>query len=217
MDLVLFGPPGAGKGTQAKMLLERLDMVQLSTGDLMRAERASGSDLGKRFDDFMSAGKLVPDELVLELVEKAVAKAGSKATIFDGFPRTIPQAEALDALLAKLGRQIGRVVAMDVPLSDIVDRVTGRRVCQDCGQVYHVRYNPPPADGKCGSCGADKVVQRKDDDEAVVTKRYQEYKSYTEPVLGYYQNKGIARSIDGLGPLEEIYGRIVAALGPEGT
>lgn len=216
MDLVLFGPPGAGKGTQAKMLLERLSMVQLSTGDLMRAERASGSELGKRFDEYMSAGKLVPDSMVLELVEKAVAKAGAKPTIFDGFPRTIPQAEALDALLAKLGRKISHVVAMEVPLSDIVDRVTGRRVCQDCGQVYHVRYNPPPADGTCGSCGGDKVVQRKDDDESVVTKRYQEYKSYTEPVLGYYQQKGIAASIDGVGGLEEIYERIRAALGPSG-
>lgn len=216
MDLVLFGPPGAGKGTQAKFLIERRSMVQLSTGDLMRAERASGSDLGKRFDEYMSAGKLVPDSMVLELVEKAVAKAGDKPTIFDGFPRTIPQAEALDALLAKLGRKISRVVAMDVPLSDIVDRVTGRRVCQDCGQVYHVRYNPPPSAGTCGSCGGDKVVQRKDDDEGVVTKRYQEYKSYTEPVLGYYEQKGIAATISGVGGLEEIYGRIEAALGPSG-
>jgi len=212
MDLVLFGPPGAGKGTQAKTLVERRSMVQLSTGDLMRAERSSGTELGKRFDEYMSAGKLVPDSMVLELVEKAVANAGAKPTIFDGFPRTIPQAEALDALLAKLGRKISRVVAMEVPLDNIVDRVAGRRVCQDCGQVYHVRYNPPPSDGTCGSCGGSKVLQRKDDDESVVTKRYQEYKSYTEPVLGYYQQKGIATTIEGVGPLEEVYERIEAAL-----
>lgn len=216
MDIVLFGPPGVGKGTQAKLLMERLTMVQLSTGDLMRAERASGSDLGKRFDEYMSAGKLVPDSMVLELVEKAVSAAGDKSTIFDGFPRTIPQAEALDALLAKLGRKITAVVAMDVPLADIIDRVGGRRVCQDCGQVYHVRYNPPPADDKCVGCGGSNIIQRKDDNEAVVTKRFEEYKSYTESVLGYYQKQGIATSIDGMGPLETVYERIRAAIGPSG-
>ncbi len=217
MDLVLFGPPGAGKGTQAKLLIERMGLVQLSTGDLMRAERASGSDLGKRFDEYMSAGKLVQDSMVMELVEKAVGQASAdKGIIFDGFPRTVPQAEQLDAMLTRQGRKITRVVAMDVPLTDIVDRIGGRRVCQDCGQVYHVRYNPPPADGKCGGCSGPNVIQRKDDNEQVVTKRYQEYKSYTEAVLDYYSNKGIAKSIDGVGALEEVYERIRGALGTEG-
>lgn len=217
MDLVLFGPPGAGKGTQAKLLIERMNLVQLSTGDLMRAERASGSDLGKRFDEYMSAGKLVPDDLVLELVEKAVASApAGKGIIFDGFPRTVPQAEAVDAMLSRLGRKITRVVALEVALDDIVDRIGGRRVCQDCGQVYHVRYNPPPADGKCGGCGGGNVIQRKDDNETVVTKRYQEYKAYTEAVLDYYSKQGIAKSLDGVGALEEVYERIRAALGSQG-
>lgn len=216
MDIVLFGPPGVGKGTQAKLLVERLNMVQLSTGDLMRAERASGSELGRQFDEFMAAGKLVPDSLVLALVEKAVRNAGEKPTIFDGFPRTTTQAVALDALLAAIGRKIARVVAMDVPLTDIIDRVGGRRVCQDCGQVYHVRYNAPPADGRCVGCGGNTIIQRKDDNEAVVTKRFEEYKSYTEAVLEYYQKQGIAISIDGIGALETVYERIGAALGPVG-
>ena len=218
MDIVLFGPPGAGKGTQAKTLIDKYGFVQLSTGDLMRAERKSGSDLGKRFDEYMSAGKLVPDAMVLELVEKTISNAGTpEGFIFDGFPRTIPQAEALDATLARLGRTIERGVAMNVPLEDIVDRVAGRRVCSDCGHVYHVRYNPPPADQKCGGCGGSSVVQRKDDTEEVVTKRYQEYKAYTEPVLGYYEGKGIAATIDGVGPLGEVFERIRAAIGLAGT
>lgn len=217
MDMVLFGPPGAGKGTQAKTLIDTYGLVQLSTGDLMRAERKSGSDLGKRFDEYMSAGKLVPDELVLELVAKFIAGTqGGNGFIFDGFPRTIPQAEALDATMASLGRRIERVIALEVPLTDIVDRVSGRRVCSDCGQVYHVRYNPPPAASSCGACGGSNVIQRKDDTEQVVTERYQQYKSYTEPVLGYYQQKGIATVLDGVGPLEQVFERIRAAIGLDG-
>ena len=145
MDLLLFGPPGAGKGTQAKFLVKELGIPQLSTGDMMRAERASGSDLGKKFNEYMSQGLLVPDELVLELMEKVLSsEEAAKGAIFDGFPRTAPQAEALDAILAKLGRKIDRVVAIEVDLDVIIDRVTGRRVCKSCGQTYHLRYDPPP-------------------------------------------------------------------------
>lgn len=145
MDLLLFGPPGAGKGTQAKFLVKELGIPQLSTGDMMRAERASGSELGKKFDEYMSQGLLVPDSLVLELMEKVLSsEVAAKGAIFDGFPRTAPQAEALDAILAKLGRRIDRVVAIEVSLDIIIDRVTGRRVCKSCGQTYHLRYDPPP-------------------------------------------------------------------------
>ncbi|MGB8222646.1 MAG: adenylate kinase [Polyangiales bacterium] len=214
MDLLLFGPPGAGKGTQAKLLIDLLAIPQISTGDMMRAERKSGSDLGKRFDDYMSAGKLVPDSLVLDLIKSRLARADAKSgAIFDGYPRTVQQAEALDLMLEDLGRQIDRVVALDVPLEDIVERVTGRRVCLDCGQTYHVRYSPPPQNGECISCGGTKIAQRSDDTEEVVRKRYEEYQAKTEPVLAHYEAKGVVRGVEGVGSLEEITERIKKAIG----
>ena len=214
MRLILLGPPGAGKGTQAKLLIDLLAIPQISTGDMMRAERKSGSDLGKRFDDYMSAGKLVPDSLVLDLIKSRLASADAKSgAIFDGYPRTVQQAEALDLMLEDLGRQIDRVVALDGPLKDIVERVTGRRVCLDCGQTYHVRYSPPPQNGECISCGGTKIVQRSDDTEEVVRKRYEEYQAKTEPVLAHYEAKGVVRGVEGVGSLEEITERIKKAIG----
>jgi adenylate kinase len=216
MDLLLFGPPGAGKGTQAKFLIELLGIPQISTGDMMRAERKSGSALGKQFDEYMSAGKLVPDSLVLDLINQRLTQDDAEnGAIFDGYPRTVAQAEALDALLAKLDRRIDRVVSLDVPLEDIIERVTGRRVCLDCGQTYHVRYTPPPKNGECVSCGGTKIVQRSDDTEEVVRKRFEEYKAKTEPVLAYYEAKGVTKSVQGVGTLEEITKRIKEAIGVE--
>ena len=216
MDLLLFGPPGAGKGTQAKFLIDLLGVPQISTGDMMRAERKSGSDLGKQFDEYMSAGKLVPDSLVLDLIKKRLTQQDAESgAIFDGYPRTAAQAEALDSLLAGLGRRIDRVVSLDVALEDIVDRVTGRRVCLDCGQTYHVRYTPPPQNGECVSCGGTKIVQRSDDTEEVVRKRFEEYKAKTEPVLAHYEAKGVVESVQGVGTLEEITVRIKKAIGVE--
>ena len=214
MDLVLFGPPGAGKGTQAKFLVDLLGIPQISTGDMMRAERKSGSKLGQKFDEYMSAGKLVPDSLVLDLIEARLSKGDAKnGAIFDGYPRTVAQAEALDSLLNELGRQIDRVVSLEVPLDEIVERVTGSRVSLECGQTYHVRYNPPPQNGECISCGGTKIVQRSDDTEEVVRKRYEEYKAKTEPVLAYYDGKGLVKSVLGVGSLEEITKRIKEAIG----
>ena len=216
MDLLLFGPPGAGKGTQAKFLIELLGIPQISTGDMMRSERKSGSELGQKFDEYMSAGKLVPDSLVLDLIKERLTQDDAKnGAIFDGYPRTVAQAEALDQLLEKLGRQIDQVVSLDLPLEDIVERVTGRRVCLDCGQTYHVRYTPPPETGECVSCGGTKIVQRSDDTEEVVRKRYQEYKAKTEPVLAHYEAKGVVKGVQGVGSLEEITERIKEAIGVE--
>ena len=216
MDLLLFGPPGAGKGTQAKFLIELLGVPQISTGDMMRAERKSGSELGQKFDEYMSAGKLVPDSLVLDLINQRLTRDDAKnGAIFDGYPRTVAQAEALDSLLEKLGRRIDRVVSLDVALGDIIERVTGRRVCLDCGQTYHVRYTPPPQNGECVNCGGTKIVQRSDDTEDVVRKRFEDYKAKTEPVLAHYEAKGVVETVQGVGTLEEITERIKKAIGVE--
>lgn len=206
MDLILFGPPGAGKGTQAKRIIETLEVPQISTGDMMRAARREGTPLGKKFDEYMQAGKLVPDSMVLELMKERLSRPdAAKGAIFDGFPRTVAQAEALDELLAEMGRKIDAVVVLEVPLEDIVDRVTGRRQDPASGQVYHVRYNPPPA--------GLEVVQRKDDTEEVVRKRFEEYEANTKPVLPHYEAKGLVKRVDGVGSLDEVTERIRSALG----
>jgi adenylate kinase len=213
MDVILFGPPGAGKGTQAKILVEKLGIPQISTGDMMRAERASGSELGKKFDEYMTKGLLVPDDLVLELFKKRLAEPdAAKGAIFDGFPRTVAQAEALDATLAKLGRKIDHVVAMEVPEDVIVERISGRRVCEACGQTYHVRYNPPPPSGRCTACNGDRIVQRKDDTEEKVRTRNSEYQKNTLEVLSHYAPKGLVKKVDGVGSVEQITARIGAVI-----
>lgn len=216
MDLLLFGPPGAGKGTQAKLLIDLLGVPQISTGDMMRAERKSGSELGKKFDEYMSAGKLVPDALVLDLIKDRLTREDAKnGAIFDGYPRTVAQAQALDSLLEELGRRIDCVISLEVPLESIIDRVTGRRVCLDCGQTYHVRYTPPPQNGECVSCGGTQIVQRSDDTEEVVRKRFEEYQAKTEPVLAHYEAKGVVKNVEGVGSVEEITQRIKEAIGVE--
>lgn len=212
MNVVLFGPPGAGKGTQAKRLTTALGIPQISTGDMMRAERASGSELGKKFDHYMSQGLLVPDELTLTLLEQRLTQPDAgKGAIFDGYPRTVPQAQALDAMLARNGKKIDVVVSMEVALQEMIDRVVQRRTCESCGQIYHLRYNPPPSQDACGNCGG-KLVQRKDDSEEVVRKRNDEYLAKTAPILGYYAQQGIVKTISGIGSLDEVEQRIRAAI-----
>jgi adenylate kinase len=214
MDLILFGPPGAGKGTQAKRLSELLSAPQVSTGDMMRAERARGSEIGKKFDEFMSKGLLVPDALVLRLFEQRLAQPDAKSgSILDGYPRTVPQAQALEELLAKSGRKVDVVTSIEVPLAEIIERIAMRRSCESCGQIYHLRYNPPPSPDRC-SCGG-KLVQRQDDTEEVVRKRYEEYLSKTAPLLDFYRKKAVLVSVDGIGSLEEVTERLKAAIGIE--
>ena len=207
MDLVLFGPPGAGKGTQAKRLVSTLGVPQISTGDIMRAERASGSELGQRFDSYMSQGLLVPDELVLELIQVRLSQAdAAKGAIFDGYPRTVAQATSFDAMLGKLGRAIDKVISIEVPLEEMVERAVGRRIHEETGRIYHLRYDPPPP-GLAGS-----LVQRKDDTEEVVRKRFTEYQEKTRPVLDYYLERGLVAAVDGVGSLDDVTARIRTAL-----
>lgn len=209
MDLVLFGPPGAGKGTQAKRLVDLLKVPQISTGDLMRAERKSGSELGQKFESFMSKGELVPDELVVALLEKRLSEEDAKSgAIFDGYPRTVAQAKVLNGLLDKLGRKIDRVVSLGVGREEIVERVTGRRTDPSTGQIYHLRYNPPPPSIQ------DRLTQRKDDTKEAVETRLDAYQAETKPVLDYYEENGFAvRKIDGTGTLDEVTQRIKTAIG----
>ena len=208
MDLVLFGPPGAGKGTQAQRLVKLLGLPQISTGDMMRAERASGSELGQRFESFMSQGLLVPDELVLELIEQRLAQPESaKGAIFDGYPRTVAQAVSLDAMLAKHGRKIDKVISIEVPLDEMIERAVGRRIHEETGRIYHLRYDPPPQ-GLQGN-----LIQRPDDTEEVVRKRDGEYQDKTRPVLEYYLERGLVASVHGVGSLDEVTARIRAGLG----
>jgi adenylate kinase len=213
VDLVLFGPPGAGKGTQAKRLVETLGLPQISTGDMMRAERGKGSELGKKFDDYMSKGLLVPDGMVLTLIDQRLAQADAKnGVIFDGYPRTLAQAEALDALLAKSGRKVDIVASIEVPLQEMIDRVVYRRVCESCGHIYHLRYNPPPSPDRCGKCDG-ALVQRKDDTEEVVRTRDQEYQTKTAPLLDYYGKRQLVKPVNGVGSLDEVTQRLKTAIG----
>jgi len=196
LRIVLMGPPGAGKGTQAKKLAEKFGMVHLSSGDILRAERASGSRLGKRLAAHMDAGELVPDEIVVEVMAKAIIAGDSdKGLVLDGFPRTVRQAEALDAQLERAGKALDAVVMIDADDDLIAQRITGRRSCPECGKVYHVKFMPPRRDEVCDVCGAE-LIQREDDSESVVRQRLEAYKSQTTLVNRYYRDCGHVKVID---------------------
>ncbi|MBI5488000.1 MAG: adenylate kinase [Deltaproteobacteria bacterium] len=212
MDVILIGPPGAGKGTQARWLVEALGAPQISTGDMLRAARKAGTELGKKADAFMNAGKLVPDEVVVGLVaERLHSPDCAKGFLLDGFPRTIPQAQALDAELVRHGRKVQSVVAIEVPDEAIVRRLSGRRTCGTCNRIWHLEFEPPPSPAKC-SCGG-ALVHRDDDKEATIRNRLKVYHDQTSPLAEYYERKGVLRRVAGDGKPEEVRGRIFKELG----
>lgn len=215
MNLILFGPPGAGKGTQSALLIERMKMKQISTGDLFRAAIKNQTPLGIEAKSFLDAGKLVPDSVTIGLVDEVLSGLKGQGFILDGFPRNVAQAEALEKILQRLNLKIDRSVFLEVPLNQLLGRLTGRRVCKNCGAVYHVESKPPKADGVCDVCGG-AVVQRPDDKEDVIRTRLEAYEQSTRPLKDYYRAKGPYVEVDGMGSSEEVYGRIIKAVQVKG-
>ncbi|MCP3971379.1 MAG: adenylate kinase [Rhodobacteraceae bacterium] len=213
MNIILLGPPGAGKGTQARILVDEHDMVQLSTGDMLREARTSGTEMGKKVAAVMDAGNLVTDEIVIGLIrEKLEGGESSGGFIFDGFPRTLAQADALGALLAELDIRLEAVVEMQVDDDALVARITARSTCGDCGEVYNDQTKPIPADGKCSNCGGTEFKRRADDNEESLKTRLMAYYKQTSPLIGYYHAKGNLRSVNGLGEIDDVAGGIKGAL-----
>jgi adenylate kinase len=213
MNLVLLGPPGAGKGTQAKLLLKDRALVQLSTGDMLRAAVTAGTELGRKAGDIMARGELVPDALVIGLIAERMDAAGkADGYIFDGFPRTIAQAEALDTLLEERGSQVDRVVVMEVDDEPLVERIAGRFTCAKCGEGYHDTFRPPKVEGVCDKCGGSEFVRRPDDNAETVRARLKAYHAQTAPLIGYYRRQGKLRAVDGMADIPVVAGAIASAL-----
>ncbi len=213
MNIILLGPPGAGKGTQAKMLVDERNMVQLSTGDMLRAARTSGTEMGKMVAGVMDRGELVTDEIVIGLIEEQLTTVETDGGfIFDGFPRTLAQADALGELLEKVGQKLDVVVEMRVDDDVLVRRIAGRFTCGSCGEGYHDDFKKPSKDGVCDNCGGTEFKRRPDDNEESLKVRLMAYYKDTSPLIGYYYAKGGLRSIDGLGEIGEVKSRLADAL-----
>ncbi|MFQ3252387.1 MAG: adenylate kinase [Loktanella salsilacus] len=214
MNIILLGPPGAGKGTQARRLVDERGMVQLSTGDMLRAARTSGTEMGKRVADVMDRGELVTDEIVIGLIREQLTNDDSaNGYIFDGFPRTLAQADALGNLLAELGENLDRVIEMKVDDNALVARITARSTCGNCGEVYNDATKPIPSDGVCTSCGEkSEFVRRADDNEESLKTRLLAYYKQTSPLVGYYYARGDLRSVDGLASMDEVAAQIKKSL-----
>lgn len=214
MNIILLGPPGAGKGTQARLLVEGHGLVQLSTGDMLRAAKTSGTEMGNRVAEVMAKGELVTDDIVIGLIaEQLDGEAGRQGLIFDGFPRTLAQADALEALLEKKGKDLDAVIEMRVDDEVLVDRIAGRYTCAKCGEGYHDTGKVPAVAGVCDKCGSTEFVRRADDNAEAVRVRLMAYYRQTAPLIGYYHAKGKLRSIDGLAPIDTIQAEIVGILG----
>ena len=215
MRIVLLGGPGSGKGTQAKMLTDVYGIPQISTGDIFRAALKEGTPMGLKAKTFMDKGELVPDDVVVGVVEERLTKPDlDKGYMLDGFPRTIPQAEALDKMLDSQGQSLDHAVLVDVPDEELIKRLTGRRTCRnsDCGKMYHVMFNPPKKEGICDACGSE-LYQRDDDSEATCRERLTVYAQQTAPLVDYYDKKSLLRKVKGVGPIDDIFSTIKKILG----
>jgi adenylate kinase len=211
-NIILLGPPGAGKGTQAKRLEDQRGMLQLSTGDMLRAAMTSGSEMGKRVASVMERGELVTDEIVIGLIEERLTTGHGSGFIFDGFPRTLAQADALGDLLGRLGMRLDAVIAMDVDDSALVARITGRFTCGGCGAVYHDTTKPTTKAGVCDVCGGTDMKRRADDNEEALRTRLMEYYKKTSPLIGYYHAKGALSTVDGLAEMDAVAAAIAEIL-----
>ena len=213
MKIIMLGAPGAGKGTQAKKIAEKYHIPHISTGDIFRANIKNGTELGKKAKTYMDQGLLVPDELTVDLVIDRVGQDDCKdGYILDGFPRTIPQAECLDAALEKRGEKVDFAINVEVPDENIVNRMSGRRACVGCGATYHIKYNPTKVDGVCDACG-EKLVLRDDDKPETVEQRLRVYHEQTQPLIDYYTKEGILKEVDGTIDLEDVFAEITKILG----
>ena len=213
MKIIMLGAPGAGKGTQAKQIADKYSIPHISTGDIFRAKIKNGTELGKKAKQYMDQGALVPDELTCDLVMDRIQQDDCKnGFVLDGFPRTIPQAEALDAALGKINEKMDYAIDVDVPDENIVNRMSGRRACLNCGATYHLISIPPKVEGICDRCGSE-IVLREDDKPETVQKRLKVYHEQTQPLIDYYKNQGILKSVDGTQPMDEVFKAIVTILG----
>ena len=213
MRIIMLGAPGAGKGTQAKKIAEKYNIPHISTGDIFRANIKNGTELGVKAKSYMDQGLLVPDELVVDLVADRIQQDDAKAGyVLDGFPRTILQAESLDAALAKMGQKIDYAVDVEVPDENIVNRMSGRRACVKCGATYHLQYAKPKAEGVCDVCG-EQLILRDDDKPETVQKRLGVYHQQTQPLIDYYENQNVLKEVDGTKDMEEVFADIVSILG----
>ena len=213
MRIILLGPPGAGKGTQAAVIVDKYKIHHISTGDIFRANIKNGTELGAKAKEYMDKGLLVPDELVVDLViDRFKADDCAKGYILDGFPRTIPQAEALDKALSAIGDSVDYAINVEVPDENIIERMSGRRACVGCGATYHIVYNPTKVEGKCDACGADLIL-RDDDKPETVEKRLNVYHEQTQPLIDYYKAKGILKEVDGTVDMKDVFAAITDILG----
>jgi adenylate kinase len=214
MNLILLGPPGAGKGTQAKRIERSHGLVQLATGDILRAAAASGSEFGRRVKAIMDSGALVSDDIVIAAIEDRIASPEAKGgVILDGFPRTVPQAEALDAMLTARGLRLDHVILMEVDEAALVARLAGRFSCKSCGASYHEKNHRPKVEGVCDLCGGTEFVHRPDDRADAVRTRFEVYRRQTAPILPYYRDKGILRTVDGMGDMDAVTRQIETIIG----
>ena len=216
MHILLMGPPGAGKGTQAAVLSDKYAAPHISTGDMFRAAVSEGTELGKKAKACMDAGKLVPDDVTIGIVRERLSKPDCKGGfILDGFPRTVEQADALSGILAELGLPLDGVLNIGVPAEDLVARAVGRRICKKCGATYHVEFHPPKAEGICDTCGGE-LYQRADDTKETMESRLSVYEASTRPLIDYYQKAGVYHEVDGRQPIEKVTQDLVSALAGNG-